>query len=75
MEWRFISPDYTSEIVWNDAAVESMFPGLTCAGGSSNVLELYGIPQELNGWYVACLFTDSDGNMEATQGASIEVLT
>ena len=73
-EWRFVSPDYKREIVWNSKEIKSEFPGLKCEDGNKDTFILYGIPKEMNGWYAVCLFTDSNGGMLASDGAKITVL-
>ena len=73
IEWRFVSPDYTREILWNDPAIRKEFPGLNCKDGDKSVFNVYAIPKALNGWYAVCLLTDSDGSMLASAGAKITV--
>ncbi len=72
-EWRFVSPDYTREVLWNAQELGTEFPGLRVAGGATFKLELYNIPIELNGWYAVCLFADADGGLKASDGALIQV--
>ena len=72
-EWRFVAPDYESEVVWNAEDLQQRFPGLYTFNGETNTLTISGIPLELNGWYAVCLFTDSGGGMTASEGAKIEV--
>ena len=72
-EWRFVAPDYESEVVWNAEDLQQRFPGLYTFNGETNTLTISGIPAELNGWYAVCLFTDSGGGMTASEGAKIEV--
>lgn len=71
--WQFISPDLMRAIDWDADDIESFFPGLICTGGNSTVINLYSIPAELNGWYIACLFSDEEGNMLQSDGAQIFV--
>ena len=73
IEWRFVSPDYTREIVWNDPALQDEFPGLHCEDGDTDTLIVYAVPKEINGWYVVCLFTDSEGGKLASEGAQIVI--
>ena len=72
-EWRFVSPEFDREIIWNDPAVQTEFPGLACEGGDTDTLILYHVPRELSGWSVVCLFTDADNGMFASEGAGITV--
>ena len=72
-EWRFVAPDYESEVIWNASDLQQRFPGLYTFNGETNTLTISGIPAELNGWYAVCLFTDSGGGMTASEGAKIEV--
>ena len=72
-EWRFVAPDYESEVIWNASDLQQRFPGLYTFNGETNTLTISGIPLELNGWYAVCLFTDSGGGMTASEGAKIEV--
>ena len=72
-EWRFVSPDYSSEIVWKNREVKKQFPGLKCEDGDTDVFIVYNIPKEMNGWYAVCLFTDSKDGMLASDGAKITV--
>ncbi|MBR5427193.1 MAG: hypothetical protein IK118_02490 [Clostridia bacterium] len=73
MEWRFVSPDRSREIVWNDAAVKKEFPGLICTNGDKSQFNVSYIPKALNGWYAVCLLTDKNGDMLASNGAVITV--
>ena len=73
-EWRFVSPDYTREVVWNAANLNSEFPGLVATDGDGVKLRISNIPIELNGWYAVCLFTDAEGGMVASNGALIKVV-
>lgn len=52
--WRFISADGVT--TYDYTQVRSAFPTLGVAGGDTETLTLTGIPYELNGWKVACLF-------------------
>ena len=72
-EWRFVSPEYDREIVWNADEIQTEFPGMTCEDGDTDTILLYSVPKELDGWYVVCLFTDKDGGMVASEGAEIHV--
>ena len=73
-EWRFVSPDYKREVVWNAANLNSEFPGLVATDGNGEKLRISNIPIELNGWYAVCLFTDAEGGMVASNGAEIRVV-
>lgn len=73
IEWRFVAPDYKSEIVWNDAKIASVFPGMVCSKGDTSKFSVEHIPMELNGWYVVALFTDINGDMIASSGAMVSV--
>ena len=72
-EWRFVSPEFDREIVWNDAAIQTEFPGLACEGGDTDTLIIYHVPKEMNGWSAVCLFIDADNGMFASEGAGITV--
>ena len=72
-EWRFVSPEYDREVLWNAPELGNEFPGLRVAGGATFKLELYNIPSELNGWYAVCLFADAEGGLKASDGALIQV--
>ena len=72
-EWRFVSPEFDREIVWNDAAIQTEFPGLACEGGDTDTLIIYHVPKEMNGWSAVCLFIDADNGMFASEGAGIAV--
>lgn len=72
-EWRFVAPDYESEVIWNAEDLKERFPGLYTFDGNTNTFTISGIPVEINGWYAVCLFTDADGGMKASEGAKIEV--
>lgn len=72
-EWRFVAPDYESEVVWNAEDLQQHFPGFYTFNGDTDALTISGIPAELNGWFAVCLFTDAEGGMTASEGAKIEV--
>lgn len=72
-EWRFVSPEYDREVLWNAQELGTEFPGLRTAGGATFKLELFNIPSELNGWYAVCLFADAEGGLKASDGALIQV--
>ena len=67
--WRFLSGGGAS---YDYDKVGTMFPGLVITGGDTDTITLSGIPAELNGWRVACLFRSAGG--ETLSGAaSIQV--
>ena len=74
LEWYFTNADGTEEYVWDSDTIHELFPALQCCGGDTNLFELYGIPLELNGWSVFCLFSDNAGGLLASQEAIIEIL-
>lgn len=73
IEWRFVSPAYDREIVWNTDELREAFPGFRCADGTTETLQVENVPVELNGWYAVALFTDAEGKMLASEGAKITV--
>ena len=72
-EWRFVSPDYDREIVWNEQEIKAEFPGINCTDGDQDTFIIYSVPKELDGWYAVCLYTDNAGGKLATEGAKVNV--
>ncbi len=70
IEWYLVEPDSYSAFTLREAA--SQFEGLSYTGQGSEVLELYNIPLELDGWKVECLFTNAYGNV-MSESATISV--
>ncbi len=56
--WRFINQN---NISYDYTGIGGMFPGLSVSGGDTDTLSLRNIPEELNGWSVACLFRGEGG--------------
>ena len=73
LEWRFVSPDKSREVIWNAKELQKEFPGLACRDGDKEIFYIDKVCKELNGWYAVCLFTDKDGGMLASKGALITV--
>jgi len=73
MEWRFVAPDKSREVVWNAKALQKEFPGLGCRDGDKEIFYIDKVCPELDGWTAVCLFTDRDGGMLASKGAAIKV--
>ena len=73
VEWRFVAPDASREVVWNADDLTANFPGVSCRAGNEDTFYVNSIPKEMNGWTVVALFTDKDGGMIASDGAKIMV--
>lgn len=73
VEWRFVAPDKSREVLWNDPDLKKDFPGVSCRGGNDDTFYVDNIPEAMNGWTVVALFTDKDGGMIASDGAKITV--
>ena len=73
LEWRFVSPDKSREVLWNAKDLQKEFPGLVCRDGDKEIFYIDKVCKELSGWYAVCLFTDKDGGMLASKGALITV--
>ncbi len=59
--WRFISPDGSSRVEYD--RITSQFPGLQVYGGDTETITLANIPFEMDGWKVACMFTNAGGSV------------
>ena len=68
--WRFYDKNGT-EIVFDK--IWGYFPDLRLSGGNSEVFTISNVPQGMNGWSVACLFSSEDGEWEYTDAAKITV--
>ena len=73
LEWRFVSPDKSREVLWNAKDLQKEFPGLVCRDGDKEIFYIDKVCKELSGWSAVCLFTDKDGGMLASKGALITV--
>lgn len=60
IEWYLVEPDSYSAYTMPQAA--SYIEGLRYSGDGTEVLELYNIPLEMDGWMVECLFINSFGS-------------
>ncbi len=69
-KWRFISPDNSSTVEYD--RITTQFPSLQVYGGDTETISLYYIPYELDGWKVACAFSN-DGGTVVSKGAAIQV--
>ena len=58
--WHFVSPDGGTDVAYDSIA--SYFPSLGVSGGTTDILELIGVPAEFNGWRVYCRFSNSIGS-------------
>ncbi len=70
IEWYLVEPGSYSAFTLREAA--SHFDGLSYSGQGSEVLELYNIPLEMDGWKVECLFTNAYGTV-MSESATISV--
>jgi len=70
IDWYLVEPGSYSAYTLQEAA--SYIKGLTYSGDGTEVLELYNIPLEMDGWKVECLFTNSFGTV-MSESATISV--
>jgi len=70
IDWYLVEPESYSAYTLQEAA--SYINGLTYSGAGTEVLELYNIPLEMDGWKVECLFTNSFGTV-MSESATISV--
>ncbi|MBR3294309.1 MAG: hypothetical protein IKI69_07835 [Oscillospiraceae bacterium] len=72
-KWYFLSPQQDRAIAWDDETLQEQFPGLECTGGNWRTFEIWGIPEELGGWYVVCVYKDEDGKALPTDYVMITI--
>ena len=70
IDWYLVEPGSYSAYTLQEAA--SYINGLQFSGAGTEVLELYNIPLEMDGWKVECLFTNSFGTV-MSEAATIKV--
>ncbi|MBQ7050174.1 MAG: hypothetical protein IJN87_06030, partial [Firmicutes bacterium] len=70
IEWYLVEPESYSAYTLQEAA--SYIKGLTYSGAGTEVLELYNIPLEMDGWKVECMFANSFGTV-MSESATISV--
>ncbi len=70
IEWYLVEPVSYSAYTLREAA--SQLDGLSYSGQGTEVLELYNIPLEMDGWKVECLFTNAYGTV-MSESATISV--
>ena len=70
IDWYLVEPGSYSAYTLQEAA--SYIKGLQYSGAGTEVLELYNIPLEMDGWKVECLFTNSFGTV-MSESATISV--
>ena len=64
IEWFLLDPTMTN---FNALGyIASLYPGFSFNGRYGEVLEIYNVPLELNGWYAVCVFTNGNQSIEST---------
>ena len=68
--WHFVSPDGQTDLSYEE--IGTKFPALQVVNGMGNAMELYNIPEDMNGWRVYCCYSNDVGTSN-TETAGITV--
>ena len=71
--WRFISPDGSTEVIFDKPATNASTNGVTTTGGNTTTFTVNNIPKDMDGWKAVCLFVDAGNGMKVTEGGTITV--